>query len=97
MTRWCECWSLAFLRSPLVRSKPHVAPRQGAWPTDVVDTELRFSPGRQSSAVLLPPAHQWPRAEAPSQVGSLTAGCGDKIGDWLSQFAWAAMMGVTLG
>ena len=28
---------------------------------------------------------------------TVTAGCGDELGDWLSQFTWAAMTGVALG
>ena len=55
------------------------------------DKELRFSPGpiiHRSTATRQPQTH--------SQVGSLT-GCGDENGDWLSQFTWAAVTGVTLG
>ena len=56
---------------------------------------LRFSPGCQSSTVLLPRANLRPRAEAHSQVGSLTARCGDEKGNQLIQLVWTAVAGVT--
>ena len=63
------------------------------WLQTPTDEELRFSPGRQSSTLLPPRANHRPRAEAHSQVGSLTAGCENEVGKRLIHIDWPAATG----